>query len=190
MLLDPGGDGEDVRVEDNILRREADLLGEDVVGAGADLDLLLLRVRLALFVEGHNDHGGAVILQEPRLSDELLLTLLQADGVDHRLALHALQARLDNGPLTGVDHHRYPRDVRLRGDEVQEVDHRFLAFEHPLVHVDVYNLGTVLYLLSSNIERRLVVAREYQVLKPRRTSDVGTLAHVHEQRVRSDVGRL
>ena len=39
VLLDAGGDGEDVGVEDDVLGREADLLGQEPVGAGADLDL-------------------------------------------------------------------------------------------------------------------------------------------------------
>ena len=60
VLLDTGGDGEDVGVEDDVLGRKADLLGQDLVGALADLDLALLRVRLALLVEGHHDHGGPV----------------------------------------------------------------------------------------------------------------------------------
>ena len=33
VLLDAGGDREDVRVEDDVLGREADLLGQDAVGA-------------------------------------------------------------------------------------------------------------------------------------------------------------
>ena len=33
VLLDAGGDGEDVGVEDDVLRREADLFGQDLVGA-------------------------------------------------------------------------------------------------------------------------------------------------------------
>ena len=37
VLLDAGGDREDVRVEDDVLGREADLLGEDAIGALADL---------------------------------------------------------------------------------------------------------------------------------------------------------
>jgi hypothetical protein len=39
VLVDAGGDGEDVGVEDDVAGVEADLLGEEVVGAGEDLDL-------------------------------------------------------------------------------------------------------------------------------------------------------
>src|ERR687898_802166 len=145
VLLDAGGDGEDIRVEDDVLRREVHLFGKYLVGAGANLDLPLLCVRLPL--EAHYDHGGAVLLQRLRPPDELLFTLLDADGVDDRLTLPALEARLDDRPFRGVDHDGYARDVRLARDEVEEVDHRLLAFEHPLVHVDVYDLGTVLHLI-------------------------------------------
>ncbi|KAG1248084.1 hypothetical protein G6F68_013936 [Rhizopus microsporus] len=60
VLFDAGGDGEDVRVEDDVLRREADLVDQDAVGAGADLDLARAGIGLAAFVEGHHHCGGAV----------------------------------------------------------------------------------------------------------------------------------
>src|ERR671932_1738111 len=129
VLLDAGGDGEDVGVEDDVLWWEANPLGKDTVGASTDLDLPLLCIRLAFLVESHHDHGGTILLQEPRLPDELLLALLHADGVDDRLALHALEARLHDRPLRGVHHHGHARDVRLARDEVEETDHRLLAFE-------------------------------------------------------------
>ena len=66
VLLDAGGDGEDVRVEDDVGRIEADFVDEDVVGARADLDLALDRVGLSLLVEGHDDHGRAVAPHERR----------------------------------------------------------------------------------------------------------------------------
>ena len=48
MLVDPRRDGEDVRVEDQVLGREAGLLREELVRALADRDLALDRVGLAL----------------------------------------------------------------------------------------------------------------------------------------------
>jgi hypothetical protein len=71
VLLDAGRDREDVRIEDDVLRREADLLRSGcLVGARADLDLALEGVGLALFVEGHDDDGGAVAAHDLRLFDE------------------------------------------------------------------------------------------------------------------------
>ena len=62
VLVYAGGYGEDVRVEDDVLGREADLLREDLVRPSADLDLPVLRVRLTLLVKGHHDNGGPVPL--------------------------------------------------------------------------------------------------------------------------------
>ena len=60
VLLDPRRHGEDVGIEDDVLGREADLVDQDAIGAGADLDLAGGGVGLALLVEGHDHHGGAV----------------------------------------------------------------------------------------------------------------------------------
>ena len=48
VLLDAGADGQDVDVEDDVLGREADLLGEELVGSLADRDLVLPGDGLAL----------------------------------------------------------------------------------------------------------------------------------------------
>src|SRR5690606_22121353 len=77
MLLDAGGDGEDVGVKDDVLGRETDLLGEELVGAGADADLFVARGGLALFVEGHDHGGGAVAADETGATKELSLAVLE-----------------------------------------------------------------------------------------------------------------
>ncbi len=61
VLLDAGGEGEAVGVEDDVLGREADLVDQDPVGALADLLAALEVVGLAVLVEGHHDRGGAVL---------------------------------------------------------------------------------------------------------------------------------
>ena len=99
MLLDAGGDGKDVRIEDDVLGREADLLGQEIVGAFADVEFALADLGLALFVEGHHHHGGAVASHFARVIEERPLAFLQADGIDHRLALHAFQPGLDHRPF-------------------------------------------------------------------------------------------
>ena len=95
----PGRDREDVGVEDDVLGVEAGALGQQVVGALADRDLARDRVGLALLVERHHDHRGAVAADLARLLEERLLALLEADRVDDRLALHALEPGLDHAPL-------------------------------------------------------------------------------------------
>ena len=190
VLLDAGRDREDVRVEDDVLRRETRLLGEDLVRARADLDLALPRVGLAFFIEGHHHHGRAVAAAGARLFDEFFLAFLEADGVHHRLALHAFQAGLDHTPLGGVDHDRHARDFRFGGDQVQEGRHGLLALEHGLVHVHVDHLRAVLHLLARHVEGLVVFVIEDEFFERGRAGDVGALAHVHEQAVGADVERL
>ena len=87
MLVDAGADGEDVRIEDDVLRRKAHLLSENFVRARTNLDFPCGGVGLALFVERHHDHSGAVAAHEARLPQELLFALLQRNGVYDALAL-------------------------------------------------------------------------------------------------------
>ena len=77
MFGDPGGDREDVRVEDDVLLVEPDLLGEEAMCSATNLDASLNRVGLAVLVEGHDDHRSAVIPADPRLVQELLLARFQ-----------------------------------------------------------------------------------------------------------------
>ena len=64
MVLDAGRHSEDVGVEDDVLRRQPNLFGKDFIGARTDLDLARLGIRLALLVEGHDDDGRAVTLDD------------------------------------------------------------------------------------------------------------------------------
>src|SRR5207253_11348944 len=99
-----GGDREDVGTEDEVLGRNAEALGEQALGAGADRHAPLDGVGLALLVQGHDHRGRPVAAELAGVLEEELLAYLQADRVHDRLALYALQARLDHRPLRGVDH--------------------------------------------------------------------------------------
>ena len=182
VLFDAGGDGEDVRVEDDVFGREAHLFGQHLVGAFADLDLAREGVGLAFLVERHHDHGGAVAAAQARLANEFLQAFLHRDRVDDGLALHAFQARFDHRPLGGVDHHRHARDVGFRRDQVQEARHGRLRIEHRLVHIDVDDLGAVLDLLARHRQRLVELLVQDHAGKRLRTCDIGALADVHEQR--------
>ena len=181
VLLDARRDREDVRVEDDVLGREADLVDQDAVRALADLGLALEGVGLALLVEGHHDRRGAVAAHQPGLAAELVLAFLHRDRVDDALALQALQAGLDHAPLRRVDHHRHAGDLGLAGHEVQEAHHRRLAVEHRLVHVDVDDLRAVLDLLARDGQRLLELAGQDHAGERLRAGDVGALADVDEQ---------
>ena len=183
VLLDAGGDGEDVRVENDILRREAGLLGQQVIGAGADLDLARFGVGLPLLVEGHDDDGRAIHAAEFRVMQESLLAFLHRDRIDDRLALNAFQAGLDHLPFGTVDHDGNAGDVRLGGNQVEVLDHRLLRVDQPLVHVDVDDLSAILDLVARHDQRFGIVAGGDQLPELGRAGDVGALADIDERNV-------
>ncbi len=190
VFVDAGGDGKDVGVEDDVFGGEADIVHQHPVGALADFGLAREGVRLAGLVERHHHHGGAMTAAFGGLVAEGLFAFLERDRVDHRLALDALEAGLDDLPLGGVDHDRHPSDVRLTGDQIEKAHHGFLGLEHPLVHVDVDHLGAVLDLLERYLQGGGVVLFLDQSLEASRACDVGTLTDVDEQRIVLDVERL
>ena len=181
MLVDAGGDGEDVGIEDDVLGREA-VGDEQPVGALANLDLALLAVGLADFVERHHHHGRAIIPHQAGMFQELLFAFLHADRVHDRLAGHAFQPGLDHAPPRAVDHERHPGDVGLGRDQLQEGGHRHFGVEQALVHVDVDDLGAALDLLAGDFDRRGIVAGHDQLLEAGRSGDVGPLADIDERR--------
>jgi hypothetical protein len=187
VLFDAGGNGKDVRVEDDVFGREAHLVHEDAVGALADLGLALIGVGLTLFVKGHHHGGRAIALDQLGLVQEVLDAFFQRDRVDDALALDALQARFDHVPFGRVDHDGHARNFRLAGDQVQEAHHGGLAVQHGLVHVDVDDLGAVFHLLARHRESVLKAAFQDHARKGLRARHVGALAHVDEQRARADV---
>ena len=131
MLLDPGRNREHIRIEDDILRREADLFGEELVGLGADLDFALERIGLPEFVERHHHDGGPIGAADSRLIEKGFLALLHRDGIDDRLSLNALQARFDDVELRRIHHDGNAGNVGLRRDEIEELDHGLLESRRP-----------------------------------------------------------
>ena len=67
VFIDACRDRENVRVEDNIFRREADLFGEDFVGAAANFNFTLAGVGLAHFVKRHHHHRRAITAHQLRV---------------------------------------------------------------------------------------------------------------------------
>ena len=79
MLVDAGCDREHVRIDDDVLGREADLVDEQIVRAARHIDPALVAVGLAFLVEAHYDRRRAVAFDQPRLAQELGLALLHRD---------------------------------------------------------------------------------------------------------------
>ena len=156
VRLDPGGDGQHVGVEDDVLRGKACLLGEQAVGTGAYRDAPFEGVGLPLFVKGHDHRGRPVGTDEAGFLQERGLALLETDGVDDALTLHALQSGLDGCPLGRVNHHGHTGHVRLRAQVVEESAHFGRRVEHGIVHVDVKHLRPVLHLAAGEAQGFLV----------------------------------
>ncbi len=183
VLLDSGRHREDVRIEDDVLGRKSDPFRQQRVGALADAHLSIDGVGLATLIEGHDDHGRAIAHHQARLPQESLLALLQADGIDNGLALHALQARFDHRPFGGIDHDGHAGDIRFARDEAQEFRHGRRGIEHALVHVHVDHLRAVGHLLPRDVDGRGIVARLDELAELGRARHVGALADVDEQTV-------
>eukprot|EP00053_Salpingoeca_punica_P018065 m.175524 g.175524 ORF g.175524 m.175524 type:complete len:1311 (+) comp17350_c0_seq2:4566-8498(+) len=190
VLLHARGDGEDVRVEDDVVRVEVDLLHQNLVAAFTDAHAVFFGGGLSLLVKRHDDDGSAVAADDAGLVDELGLALLQADAVDDALALHAAETGFDNLKVGRVDAERHLGDVRLRGDQVAELDHGLLAVKHALVHVDVDDLGSVLHLRLGHSQGFRVLVRHDEAAELLRASHVAALANVEEVGGGADLGAL
>ena len=190
VLLHAGGDGEDIGVDDDVFRGEADLVRQDAVRALRHLEAPFDGIGLALFVETHDHDGGAVAPDQARLVPEGFLAFLQADGIDHALALHAAQAGLDDGPARRINHDRDPADIRFAGDKQQEIPHQLLGIQQTLVHAHVDELGAVLHLLAGDFQGLIefVFLDEFQ--EAGRAGHVGAFTDIDEVGRRGDGQRL
>lgn len=180
VFLDAGRNGEDVGIEDDVLGRKTDLFRQQIVGPLANLEFALRRFRLTRFVERHHDHGRAVAQNLARVFQERRLAFLHADGVHHRLALHAFEPRLDHGPFGRIQHDGNARDIGLRRDQIEEGLHGLLRVQHALVHVDVDHVRAILDLLARDFERGCVVVGLDQFAEAGGPRDIGPLTNHHK----------
>ena len=147
VLLHSRGDGEDVRVDDDVERRHASLVDEQVVCPFSDGRPSLEGGSLPLLVETHNDGGRPKAPNDGGLLQEDLLALLERDGVDDGLALHTFESLDDDLPVRRINHHRHTSDVWLGSDDVEEGFHLVLGVEQCVVHVDIDDKSPVGHLL-------------------------------------------
>ena len=126
----------------------------------------------------------------PGLAEELLLALLQGNGVDDAFALSVFQTLENRVPVRGVYHHRGPCNVRLAGDVPQEGAHPLRGVEHRVVHIDVDDRRSALYLGGSDGERLAVFLRSDKFRELARTRDVGPFSYVGEVAAPVDQHRL
>ena len=181
VLLHSGRRGENIRIENDVLRREADPVDEDVVGACGNRGLALERISLAGFVERHHHHRRAITADNFGVADEGVFAFLERDRVHHRLALNAFQSGLNHREFRGIDHYWYAGNIGLGGNEIEKSVHGLLRIEQALVHVDVENLRAVFHLVACNRKRGGVIAGGNMLAEPGRAGDVGALADVDER---------
>ena len=179
MFLDARRDGEDVGIEDDVLRREADG-HEEMIGALANLDLAVPGVSLTGFIEGHDDHGGAIGHAFSGMVEEDVDAFLHADRIDDRLARDAFEAGLDHVPFGRVDHDGHAADVRFRRHKFEEGGHRLDRVEQPFVHVHVDDLRAIFHLLARDVDGGGIVAGHDQLLELGGARDIGAFADVDE----------
>src|SRR5690606_9613158 len=190
VFFNTGRYGKDVRVENNVLRRETDFIDQHAVGTLTDFIFSRFGIGLTLLVERHHHHRRAIAQAAFGLGDKLFFAFFQGNGVHNGLALNALQAGFDDVPLGRVDHDRHPGNIRLGGNQIQEAHHGGLRIQHAFVHVDVDNLGAAFDLLARHTQRFIVVFFNNQPLEFGRAGDVGTLTDVNKQAVFIEVKRL
>ena len=159
---------------------KSELADQDVVGALADFGLARERIGLAVLVERHHHHGGAMAARDLCLVDELLLAFLHRDRIDDRLALHAFQAGFDHCEFRGVDHHRHARDIRLGGDQVEE--RTIAASESSIASSMLMSMICAPFSTCwrATCKRRGIIARGDQLAEFGRARDVGALADIDE----------
>ena len=179
VLLDTGGHRQHVRVENDVLGRETGS-GQQTVGTARHLDLALERIGLPPLVEQHHDGRRAVPAHERGTPQELGLALLEGDGVDDRLALHAAEPGLDHLPFRRIDHYRHAGDVGLGHQQVQKIAHRPDAVDQPVVHADVDNLSPAFDLLPGDRQSFLIASLANHAGELGRAGHIGPLADVDE----------
>ena len=99
VLFNASCDREDVRVEDNIFRREADLFGEDFVRPTANLDFPCAGIGLALFVKSHYHDCRTVTTQQFRVMDKSVDAFFHRNRVNNAFALDTLQTFFNDIPF-------------------------------------------------------------------------------------------
>ena len=185
VLGKAGGDGEDIRVKDYILRREVDT-HQQLVRPLAYRHFILQGGGLTLLVKRHHDHSGSVLQDLSTFRQEIFFTFLKRDAVDDGLTLRILQPSFDNLPLRRVDHERDGGDFGVAKGHAYELGHSLLAVDEAVVQVEVQDLGTVLHLLFGHADGGFKVVVLDELLKSNAARDIAPFANIDKRDVRGE----
>ena len=172
-------DREHQRIPDDVLGRHAVLLREQTVAAAGDLHLPLARDAHALhgiLVDGSDDDGRAVALEQRTHGLEALLAVLQVDGVDDGLALAPLQRVLDGDGVRAVDHDGHADHADELLVEALHVRHLVAV---RVLQVHVHHLRAAAHLAPRDLRGLLEPVLLDQPFELPRADDVGALADVN-----------
>ncbi len=180
MLVHAGGDGQNIEVKNNVLRREIQFLGEQFVCALGDGHFVFHRRGLAFFVERHHHRGRAVALAQRRLAQEFLLAAFEADGVYDAFALQTFEAGFEHAPFGTVHHYRHARNIRIGAEQIKEAVHARLGIEQAFVETDVDDICAVFNLLPREGESAFEVVFLDEFFELRRAHHIGAFADHRE----------
>ena len=171
---------QDVRIEDDVQRIHPHLLHQYMISTLCYFYLPLIGCSLSLLIEAHHHNGSTEPLHILGMADESALALFQRDRVDDALALHTFQSRHDHLPVGRVDHHGHTGDVRVTGDEIEKLHHIGLGIEQTIVHVDVNHEGSILNLLTGDLQSLCILFLLDESQKFAATRHIAALANVDE----------
>ena len=191
MFFNPGRNGENIWVKDNILWREIHLIDEEIIGALTNPEFIICCLGLALFVEGHDNCRRAEVADFPRMSEKFFFPLFHRDRINNGLALYAFQTCLKHFPFGAIDHDGNPGNVRLPCHELQETCHGRSAVNQPVIHININDLRAAFNLLPRNRKSFLVIIIDDEFFESGRARDIGAFTNIDKlcSRRRHDLDR-
>ena len=135
VLLNTRGHRQNIRIKNNILRRNARFLRQQLIGSSADRHLPLRICRLPLLIKRHDNNRRTIPANFSCLLQKYFLTLLKADRVHDRFALNTLQPSLNYRPLRTVQNKGNACDFWLTPDQMEEARHACLPVQKSLVEI-------------------------------------------------------
>ena len=141
-----------------------------------DRDLALGGAGLALLVDAHHDHRGAVLANDRHHPGEAALgavTVLVVHGVHDRSAAEQLEAGLDHGRLGRVQH---DRQGRAGGQPAQQLLHVLRAVAPDVVHAHVQQVRAVPGLRAGDLQALVPLLGQHRLAERLGTVGVGPLA--------------